>query len=434
MSFWRQDFTNEEIRHILGNLRPLRSFSEDGAKVSLPAREFELYASFLVSAVGFDVRTDTLKSRIVQQALFSPELPADFTEDEFKRVAHRLRHKFQEKDVRPHRVVFPLWNIPLFLTGVREKGDVKIDFSPSGATDLFKGITHAREEQRSRADFKKHFTEEVTSELQSCSMCIAEVAASSPADAHERAAGALYETLGLINMAKDGGKRWRLSFRTRRGKLPVSEVLIGPHTTVHNENGSLVYDGFWYENWAGGARRRQLPEKALASWEENFTQLVQGVAESPWPELCSSAAARYFKAFSNPNLEESFLECWRLFENISGARDDTTKAKLNRVSNVFQENIEQRIIGKHLELRRNLITHGYRINADDEESLAFQMLQFVHPYLIRFIENRSSFAAPEEFWEFLDLPDSRSKRSEQAEDLRRRLSLLDKAARFRGET
>ena len=108
--------------------------------------------------------------------------------------------------------------------------------------------------------------------------------------------------------------------------------------------------------------------------------------------------------------------------------------KLICVSNISQENTEHRIIGKHLALRRNLITHGRPIKADDDETLAFQMLQFVRPYLTRFIVNRSSFAAPEEFWEFLDFPAPRSERSDQAKELRRRLSLLDKAARFQGET
>ena len=430
MGFWRKDFTNEEIQHILGKLKPLRRISEDGAGVSISAGNFELYESLLVSALGMKARTATLRSDIVQQALLSPELPADFTENDFKSVAHRLHHKFLE-DVRPHRVVFALWNIPPFLKGVRRKDDVTINFSPSPRTPLLKTVARAREEQRIQPCFRDHFTEKVKSDLQSCSMCIAKVAANSPSDAHERAVEALYETLGLINMANDGGK-WRLSFSSR--KLPVSEVLIGPHTTVHNADGSLTHNGFWYENWVGGPSLSQLPKDTLASWEAIFTRLVRGVSKSPWSELCSSEAARYFKAFSNPNLEESFLEGWRLFENISGARDDTTKVKLNRVSNVFRENIEQRIIGKHLELRRNFITHGHRISADDEESLAFQMLQLVHPYLIHFIMNHFSFARREEFWEFLDLPDSRSKRSGQAEELRRRLALLDKAARFRGET
>ena len=145
------------------------------------------------------------------------------------------------------------------------------------------------------------------------------------------------------------------------------------------------------------------------------------------------SAARYFKAFSNPNLEESFLDGWRLFENVTGSRNEKIKDQINRVSNVFENNIESRIIGKHLALRRNLIAHGHPIKTDDQEVLAFQMLQFIAPYMELFILNGFSFQSPKDFWEFLDLPDSKEIRNEERDGLYRRLSLLDNAAKFRGE-
>lgn len=154
----------------------------------------------------------------------------------------------------------------------------------------------------------------------------------------------------------------------------------------------------------------------------------------PWSDFCRSAAIRYFKAFSNPNLEESFLDGWRLFENISGSRYEKTETKVTRASHIFKDNVEYRIVGKHLALRRHLISHGHPINTDDEETIAFQMLQFVLPFLTRFILNGFSFGTPEEFWEFLDLPAMRSERLDEVEELQRRLKLYDKAAQFRGET
>ncbi len=427
--FWREDFEKHEIQHILEQLKSRRTISEDG-DVNLQGFEtFDEYRAILVSAVGFDVRTDALKSRIVQDTLFSPELSADFTEDEFRSVAWKMRNKYQG-DLGPYKVVFPLWNIPPFLAGVRKRGDVTINFSPSRQTSLFKKIARARDEQRSQPRFEAFFTEKRVADLHDCSTCIAHVAANSPADAHERASEALYEILGLINIARDGGKRWRRTF-SAVGKLPVSDVLIGPHMTTHREDGSLVHDGFWYENWEGGPDSSLSDERKIAAWEKNYNDLVQGVAKSPWSENCKSAAARYFKAFSNPDLEESFLGGWRLFEDISGPRQDSIKEKLARVSNVFRDRPEHRIIGKHLALRRNLVTHGQPIDIGDEETLAFQMLRFVHPYLCQFIWNPFSFATLEEFWEFLDLPVSRSDRTAEAQRLRWRLSLLDKAEQFR---
>ena len=162
-------------------------------------------------------------------------------------------------------------------------------------------------------------------------------------------------------------------------------------------------------------------------------RLKLGVSKSPWRNRCKSAVVRYFEAFSNPNLEESFLDGWRLFENISGSRYEKIDTQLLRASNIFENHKEYSIVGKHLALRRNLLAHGHAIKTDDHETLAFQMLQFVAPFLERYILNGFGFASPEEFWEFLELPAARVGRAVVRTELERRLELLDKAAKFRGE-
>lgn len=436
-SFWRKDFSDDEIRHVLDKVRSLRNLEKDGT-VSLGYSDLgepERYEAILVTAIGFKVRTDALKSKIVSNTLLSPELKEEFTDKEFRDVAWRLRHKYQEVELRPYRVVFPLWNIPSFLTGRMKRGDVAINFSPSTQTGLFKKIARAREKQTSGCEFDWFFTAKKLSELSGCSTCIARVAANSAEDAHERASGALYEILGLINIsAKHGGIHWRWSHSQGR-RMPIANVLIGPHTTVHSDDGSLAFNGFWHENWEGVPSKMQRTEEQLTGWKKSFNNLVQGVERSPWSEDCRSAASRYFKAFSNPDLEGCFLEGWRLFENISGSRKDSVKQKLGRVSNVFPENIKHRVIGKHLQLRRNQITHVHPIRSDgrEDETLALQMHRFVWTYLVQFIMNGSSFATQEELWEFLDLPASQAKRTAKVGRLRQQLKLLDKAAEFRGD-
>ncbi|MDE4174515.1 hypothetical protein PXK01_10135 [Phaeobacter sp. PT47_59] len=283
MSFWRKDFSTDEINHVLEQLKPLRRISDDG-KVSLEgAGNVDMYTAFLVSAVGFDIRTDALKARVVRSALFSPDLKVDFREKDFRDVVYRLRHKYQVDDVKPYKVVFPLWNTPPFLTGVRKAQDVTINFSPSIATRLFKKIMLERDDQRSDRHYMTFFSDARVSELRGCSACVAHVVAHNPADAHERASEALYEVLGLLNLAKDGGKYWRMSSRIG-GKLPVADVLIGPHTTTHNVDGSLTHDGFWHENWVGGPSKEKLSQEHLDSWEKRYKQLSKGVVQSPWSQ------------------------------------------------------------------------------------------------------------------------------------------------------
>ena len=127
------------------------------------------------------------------------------------------------------------------------------------------------------------------------------------------------------------------------------------------------------------------------------------------------------------------MDGWRLFENSTGEDREEAKLKINRASNIFKDNVRYRITGKHLLVRRNLISHGKPINLNDGETLAFQMREFIHPYLIGFILNGFSFRSTKEFWNFLDLPPSKEKREREQKNLNRRLKLLKKAAIFRGE-
>jgi len=339
MKFWKDEFRGEEIEFVFNKLKEMRTLSPEG-KVSFTGGfgGLETRVSFLVSASKFEVRTDTLRTKIIKEVLFSPNLKANFSEADFRKIAYQLRNKFQNIEIKPYKVVFPIWNKPEFLFGQKRIGDVTVNFTPSKKSKPYKKIISERGLQKAKQGYEVLFTKSNLADLEKCSICITHVKANSPFDANERASEAVYEILGLVNLAKDRGKYRRISFRTA-GNLPVSEVLIGPHTTTHFANGALTHDGFWHENWIGGPKHK-LDSKKVQAWERRYDKLSRGVARSPWRNQCKSALARYYKAFSNPNLEETFLEGWRLFENITGDRSQTIAEKLYRASNVFGNNIE----------------------------------------------------------------------------------------------
>lgn len=432
MEFWRKEFSTREISHILEKIRSIRMVGTNG-RVSFIGGEYEYWITILVSAVGADTKSDALREKIIASTLSSDRLLENFTEKDFRDLFYKFRYKYEQEDTKIYRVAFPIWNLPPFLKGKKKKNDVILNFTPSKGSRVFKRVLKERQSQYKNPMHDAFFTKEKLADLQRCSICLAHVRANNPADAHERAAEALYEVLGLVNISIDGRKYWRSSSRAA-GKFPVSDVLIGPHTTTHLENGSLSHDGFWYERWVGGPSQRKLSQDQLEAWKVRFTSLEKGVSDSFWQQQCKYAVVRYFKAFSNPDLEEAFFEGWRLFENISGSQNEKFKQKISRASNIFEDNFQHQIIGRHLSLRRNLIAHGHAIKSEDDETLVFQMLQFVVPFLKRFIWNKFKFASQGEFWEFLNLPSARNERIVQKSEYKRRLALLEKAAKFRGET
>lgn len=424
MGFWRSDFKEGDIQCILKKCKEIRSVGKDGI-VNFSVFHHHPLEAILASAIEFDVRTEALKTRILRKTLNSPDLPNDFTENDFRGVVWKMRAECQNQS--PFwRVVFPIWNKPAFLAGMRRIDDATINFSPSVKTPKFKRIELARARQRTRPEFRRHFDDAKAAQLDQCSICVVRVMAHTHHEAYERAADLLYGTLGLINIAADSCKGGRMSGGPY--PRPVSDVLVAPHVTAHSDNGALAFEGFWHENWPVTSLQ-PLSGNGIDALQESYEPLARAADRSPWSRKCRSAAARYFKAFSNPNLNESFMDGWRLMEHVAGPRDDSTEDKIKRVSNASGNRAWWRTFGKHLLIRRNMITHETPIGIQyqDQETLAFQMLGFIRPYLIEYIRNRYSLTDEKEFWELLEITDQPGVCEEEESSCRRRLRLLEMA-------
>lgn len=428
MGFWKKEFTQAEIDFVLGKIKETRIVDVNG-KVSFRGFFSEQWTPVLLSAVGFDVRTDALKRHIINMTLWSDHLSEDFSKQDFVALAYRLRNKFQKIELTEFKVVFPICNKPNFLSGIKKIDDVTLNFTPSEDTKLFKVISEERKKQRHENNefFQKHFFE-----ISNCSTCIAHVRANNYEDASERACQALYEMLGLINLVKDLGKSLRISFGGSLNFVPVSEVLIAPHITSHFKNGKLTHTGFWAEYWNREPRRIQMNSNQMENWRKGFQMIEQALSKSKWKTHCKLAAAKYFKAFSDPNLDRSFFNGWKLFENIAGTAREEIQTKIERASNIFEDQMHFKLLGKHLALRRNLITHAEQIQLGDNEIIAFQMREFTACFLEFFIMNHYSLKSVDELWALLDLTRSKPELLRRRSVLSRRLALIDAAEKYHG--
>ncbi|WP_197917541.1 hypothetical protein [Thiosulfatihalobacter marinus] len=428
MVFWRKEFGNDDIEFALEKLRAARNFDRDG-KVSLSVGFADYWQSYLDSAAAFDAPTDIVRHKALQRALFSSDLVADFTHKDFRAQVLKARNALL-CDQKDFRVAFPVWNLPTFIPKMVKLDGANISFFPSKNTATYKQIASVRKEQR--RDYDSFFDDEKRQEIESCDLVLVRVSGINSADAYERAYSALSAVLGTANLVLNYGQGWRFSSR-ERGKLPVSSVLIAPHSTTHHLDGSITHDGLWHDEWVGGPEPRSHSVEQLTILSKNFNVFWNAAKSSKWRRRSLDALSRYHSAFALPNLEQSFFEGWRLFEAISGGRDTPYFKRIQRGANVFEQERELRLLGNHLVTRRNLISHGHAIRRDDSEDLAFQMHRFTAPLLEKFLLNGFKFCSVEEFWEFLDVPGDPSVRRAELVKIERRRHLLECAARFRGQ-
>ncbi|MCT4578578.1 hypothetical protein [Donghicola sp.] len=428
--FWRDGFSDDEINELLRLVVESRSVNDDGSITLRGILDVYSVSAIMQSAISIDDDALLDKDRVIEKAIRDPRLDNDPSKRNFQKIYYESRAELQAGVDEMYRCVFPIWNAPRFLNGRIRSNNVTLNFGVSKSSPIIKRIVKERRIQRAKPEFAPFFDRQKVYQIEQCKLCVATIRAGSPRSANAICTRELYKILGMINLAVDGSKYSRQSTPGFK-RPPISEVLIAPHSTIHDEKGAMKYKGYWYENWTYGPNANLRKKEQVDGWERNFRQLRSAVSKSRWRKNCEVSLVKYFKAFSNPNLEDAFLDGWRLFEFIAGTRNEKIENKILRCSSIFEDWREQQLIGNHLKFRRNSISHGHNVISGDEEVIAFQMLQFVHPFLIRYILNSLRFNGDREFWNFLDLPQDSHDLEMASKDAKNALKMIQKVKEFR---
>lgn len=175
--------------------------------------------------------------------------------------------------------------------------------------------------------------------------------------------------------------------------------------TVHDDAGNnAMADGYWFErDWTApllSTRNQQYINSN--QFQKSLAKIFNSISSSKWKENCIDALWSYNRAFSLPDMEQSFLQGWRCFEYLLGAENKSLDNVLNRVIFHYKEPEYVRQLLNHLRLRRNSIVHGRKMELHDDETLVFQLNSVIVHILFRYILNEFKFKRLEELYEFWD--------------------------------
>lgn len=421
----RQGF---DIAPIIDKLIEARSFTEDGrAQFSGEALIYDKCKSYLTTALFEQGKSWAFMTSVIQRTMSSKKV-SDYKT--FSSTSHEISNELDKKYRRKMKVVFPIWGGDNLLTGVRKWDGVSINFNVSSKTSFSRKVRSDRAKQVSKFGSRSALGGHDFSQLP---LAVCTVNAIDVFDAFELAENAISKELGLYSLMEE---RAEVLYPMFKSEKPISTILLAPHMTVHDEKGRILKDVYWRtNNWARNQKLAVREQTKIEKIQTNVEFVRKRIRKLPeaWQELATAALVRHYQAFSQGDLEATFLDGWRLLEAIGGKDREKSETLVKRASWFFEDVEEEHQFGLHLMNRRHLISHGKPVRADDKERLAFQMKEFVSPLLHEVLINRWKFKTIEELWAFCDLPVSPIERQEQVKQRQRQLKLIEYSVKFRRE-
>lgn len=404
------------IELMLSSLSKARTVNPDGSLSFSGLGVLEEFESYFRSSIEIDGKTDAFVHRVVTKAMHAKQ---DLTEGEFIKHCKRIACIAIQKDQRDFKVLFPISGSLKALSGRRRWGDVSITLDIQKKSRFAQRAMKDRAEQLMAPENSDHG---IPSGMQNLPLAMCSVKGIDVFDAFEQAESAISKELGLYSLTSSRGK---FIFPTNSDR-PVNTILLAPHMTVHDRNGAISTGVFWYNRWPRNFSNKQRTVQEIDAIIRNSEKVRSRLKKLPWRAYAELSLVCHYSAFAQCDLESSFLDGWRLLEAIAGHPREKSEKLVKRASWFFRNTEENYQVGLHLMERRNLISHGRAIKENDNERLAFQMKEFLTPFLHAFLMNPFDLSSLEEFWAFCDLPVNKERRIRQA-------YLLSCASKFRRE-
>lgn len=404
------------VEPVLRRLSEARTLNSDGSIALQDLGVLKDFESYFLTATEFEGKTGAFVRRIVKKAMNAEQ---NMTVGKFVSHCRRIAEIETSQNQKKFKVLFPIWGSIASLSGRRRWGDVTITF------DITKGSAFARRALKDREKQIERSQKESAIKVEgfeALPFAVCSVEAIDIHDAFEQAETAISKELGLYSLSSPRGK---FIFTTLPDQ-PINTILLAPLMTVHFPNGKIAADIFWYNKWPIGITMKKRSDETVNRMVRTADRVKKCLRTLPWREKAEEALLRHYSAFSQSDLQESFLDGWRLLEAIGGHGSEKSETLVKRAAWFFEDREYQYEIGRHLMERRNLISHGRAVKDESNESLAFQMKQFLSPFLHGFLTNPFGFESLDEFWSFCDLPVDRKARL-------RKGYLLECSAKFRRE-
>jgi len=214
---------------------------------------------------------------------------------------------------------------------------------------------------------------------------------------------------------------WSLSFGGAREKR-LGVIHAGPIHTLHNPDGSLVADLFWYEASFESPFDLYVPSDGWAKIEKHRRWAMRRLKSLPYRRDLEDLLVRYAAALDQADLDLAFIKLWSILEKLTDTVGANYEETVRRAVWVYDEpQLAAEMLGA-MRTHRNRLVHSSQ-SADQRDQVAYMVKSFVEPHLLRLLRNDFQVSSLEEYGRLLALPSNLT-------ELKKQQQRLGRAVRF----
>jgi len=240
-------------------------------------------------------------------------------------------------------------------------------------------------------------------------------------EAQARASDALDFLRGSINFGLNASKWTEINSDETR---PLNHVLLGPCHTLHNLDGTIASEQFWYEPNFREFDAVRVDSKKWKTAFDFFPKMRTQIRRSNYGESLHRLIIRYCRTLDSGDPSSVHLHLWGILETVTGTVDDRYKVLIKRAGNLFQESELVRSTLQVMRTRRNRIVHaGVQEESRREDNVMLHLIAVTA--IILAFKKSNTFTGFDEIGRFLALPNDKKA-------LQRGLELHEEALEFHG--
>jgi hypothetical protein len=396
MAKWRKDSHPDEVANRLEAVK-------DGS-VPGKAAFFGFEHSELVIVLGGMIEfapaiPELERRKILSKATFDAGGKGKITPTLLLQSCHKQETEYLRRPLTPFRLLTGVSFAPVHKLPSIRIGSSAITFNP-------KAQVARQHRARLYGDAKFSLGFDLPTQYMDVSVT---VKARSPFEGAQRALDAIDLARATWNLALNRVKGLRISSGRPR---PVNEILLCPFHTMHNEDGSLATESWWYEPGYSGPAQ-QFTDRAKIDKLFTFSKKLRTrVSQSAYSDELANSLVRYVRALDAADLNDAFLRLWSLLEFLTDSTFDPYKVAVRRAAFMFAERNYSVQVLNHLMQHRNRFVHAGTDTAEIE-SLVYLLKRYVDALLMFHIGNSFKFESRASAALFMDLPPSKSQIDER---------------------